>query len=140
MPPYLMPPNLHGSGQYRCPHKKHMKFKIDENLPIDIAELLTRHGHDAMTIVQQNMSGEKDPEIAVVCQREKRIIVTLDMDFADIRTYPPAEYSGIIVLRLKKQDKPYVLNVFKEIPHVLKKEPIEARLWIVDEDKIRIRE
>jgi len=89
-----------------------MKFKIDENLPIEIAEMLRPEGYDAATVHDQNMSGETDTKIASVCQREGRAIVSLDLDFADIRSYPPRDYAGIIVLRLKRQDKIHVLDSF----------------------------
>ena len=60
-----------------------MQFKVDENLPIEVAELLKKAGHDATTVVEQRLGGEADAEIASVCQREGRALVTLDTDFAD---------------------------------------------------------
>ncbi len=116
-----------------------MKFKIDENLPVEIAELLKQEGYDAMTVIEQNLSGEKDPQIASICRKEERIIVTLDTDFADIRTYPPDKYPGIIVMRLVRQDKPHILRVFTGLLGLLSKEPLKSHLWIVDEDRVRIR-
>jgi predicted nuclease of predicted toxin-antitoxin system len=89
-----------------------MKFKTDENLPGEIALLLQQAGHDALTLAEQSMLGSTDPTIASVCRAEGRAIVTLDV--ADIRTYPPKEYSGIVVLRLSRQDKPHVLRVFQQ--------------------------
>ena len=117
-----------------------MKLKIDENLPIEVAELLQQAGHDAMTVLDQHLGGEADPQIASVCQAEKRVLVTLDLDFADIRAYPPKEYSGLIVLRLKQQDKFHVLDVCRRLLSQLKSSPLEHHLWIVDEKRIRIRE
>jgi len=35
-----------------------MRFKVDENLPVDVAEFLRPNGHDAMTIFDQQMVGE----------------------------------------------------------------------------------
>jgi hypothetical protein len=66
-------------------------------------------------------------------------LITLDLDFADIRSYPPAQYSGLSVLRLKKQDKPHVLDVFNHLMRVFQDEPIERHLWIGGEKQIRIR-
>jgi predicted nuclease of predicted toxin-antitoxin system len=66
-----------------------MKFKIDENLPIEVAEILNQKGYEAKTVIDQNLSGEDDPEIASVFQTEERVLITLDIDFGDIRTYPP---------------------------------------------------
>jgi len=117
-----------------------MKFKIDENLPIEAAEMLRQAGHDVLTVFDQNMSGEADAQIALVCQSEGRVIVSLDLDFADIRTYPPRDFAGLIVLRLKQQDKIHVLWIFERLLKALSSEPVEKRLWIVDENRIRIRE
>ena len=75
-----------------------MRFKLDENLPIAAAELLRQLGHDAMTIHDQQLVGEPDPRIAAVCLAEQRALVTLDLDFSDIRTNPPGEFGGIVVL------------------------------------------
>jgi hypothetical protein len=63
----------------------------------------------------------------------------LDMDFADIRAYPPAEFPGLIVLRLRQQDKPYILDVLARLIRLLGQEPLEQQLWIVEEKRIRIR-
>ena len=116
-----------------------MKFKIDENLPIEVAEILNQNGHEAKTVIDQNLGGEDDTEIASVFQREERVLITLDTDFGDIRTYPPGKYPGIIVLRLKRQDKPYILNVFTGLVDILEQEPLKSHLWVVDENRIRIR-
>ena len=35
-----------------------MKFKVDENLPIEVVRLLEDNGHDALTILGQNLGGE----------------------------------------------------------------------------------
>jgi len=68
-----------------------MRFKIDENLHEDIAEALRTHGHDAQTVFDQGLRGHADPEIAEVARREWRAVVTLDLDFGNIREYPPEE-------------------------------------------------
>jgi predicted nuclease of predicted toxin-antitoxin system len=116
-----------------------MKFKVDENLPIEAAEMLQQGGHDAATVLEQHLGGSDDAQLAALCQLESRILVTLDMDFSDIRNYPPAEFPGLVVLRLRQQDKPHVLDVLVRLVQVLDQEPIEGNLWIVEENRIRIR-
>ena len=61
-----------------------MKFKIDENLPIDLAVLFKEAGHDALTIHDENLGGCNDPDISGICQKEERVLITLDLDFSDI--------------------------------------------------------
>lgn len=116
-----------------------MRFKVDENLPVDLAEELCAAGYEADTVDEQRLVGSSDRHLSEICKAEGRILVTLDLDFADIRTYPPETYPGIVVMRLTRQDKPHVLNVFRKALKVIGCEPLEGRLWIVEERRIRIR-
>ncbi len=115
-------------------------FKLDENLPIEVRELLRVAGFDALTVLDQGLGGRTDADVAAACRAERRTIVTFDLDFADTTRHPPAVYAGIIVLRLTRQDKPYVLDVIRAlIPH-LEEPSLTGRLWIVEDTRIRIRE
>ena len=60
-----------------------------ENLPSDLGALLSGDGHDAHSVLDEHLRGAADPSIAKVCQDEQRILITLDLDFANIKTYPP---------------------------------------------------
>jgi predicted nuclease of predicted toxin-antitoxin system len=116
-----------------------VKFKLDENLPSDVGGLLRAEGHDAHSVLDENLRGAADPSIAKVCQDEARILVTLDLDFAHIRNYPPQDYHGIIVLRLARQDTDTALAIIPRVLALLLTEPIAQRLWIVDDTRTRIR-
>ena len=116
-----------------------MRFKTDENLSKEIAELLIRAGHDAVRVDEQGLGGVADPGIAAVCQVEQRAIVTLDTDFMDIRRFPPANYAGIIVLRPHRQSIPQLITMTSRFLLLLDSEPLLGKLWIVDEGRIRIR-
>ena len=116
-----------------------MQFKMDENLHPDTAGLLRQHGHDALTVYDQGLGGHDDSEIADVCRRELRALVTLDLDFSDVRDYPPPDYAGIIVLRLHDQSRPAVLRVLTRILPLFATEPLIGHLWIVDEAQVRVR-
>jgi predicted nuclease of predicted toxin-antitoxin system len=83
-----------------------MKFKIDERLPIEAAELLRQAGYDTATVLGQDLGGAGDPDIAVTCQRENRAFITLDLDFAGIRVHPPEQFPGLIVLRSSSKTSP----------------------------------
>jgi hypothetical protein len=81
-----------------------LKLKIDENLPSECAEILRDGGFEADTVADEHLTGAEDSAIAVRSQAEGRVLITLDLDFANIRAHPPAEYAGIIVLRSKRQE------------------------------------
>ena len=116
-----------------------MQFKIDENLPGECAEILHNAGFEADTVADERLTGADDSAIAVRSRAEGRVLVTLDLDFANIRAYPPADYAGIIVLRSKRQDKPAVLALVHGIALVLANRVPAGELWIVERDRIRFR-
>ncbi len=117
-----------------------MRFKIDENLPVEVAELLREEGHEANTVLEQGLGGRADPDIASICQLEDLVLITLDTDFSDIRSYPPENFSGLIVLRLRQQDKTHVLALIPRLIPMFSAEPLAGRLWIVEEERVRIRD
>jgi len=117
-----------------------MKFKIDENLPVELVQVLHASGHDAITVLQQAMKGANDPNLMETCRAEERVLVTLDLDFANIHAYPPHSTPGVIALRVSRQDKPCVMKVFDRVVPLLEKETLKGRLWIVEESRVRIRE
>ena len=54
-----------------------MRFKVDENLPREVAQLLQQAGHDATSVLAQHLGGSPDTAIAAVCQQERRVLLTL---------------------------------------------------------------
>jgi predicted nuclease of predicted toxin-antitoxin system len=117
-----------------------MKFKIDENLPVEIADLLRSDHYDAMTVMDQELVGAKDQFIAEVCLQEGRILITLDLDFADIYTYPLHKYPGFIVFRVHRQEKYYLINIFQRMIPLISHNFQKHQLWIIEDNRIRIRE
>jgi predicted nuclease of predicted toxin-antitoxin system len=116
-----------------------VKFKIDENLPQEFAELLCKASHDAESVFDEGLVGEADSTIIDVCKIEERCLITLDLDFSDMRTYPPSDLPGLIVLRLRNQDKFSVVALVPKLVELFNLEKVTGRLWIVEEDRVRIR-
>ncbi len=116
-----------------------MLFKIDENLHEEIARLLRRNGHNAISVYDQRMQGRTDEDVAAVCRREGRVIVTQDLDFANIVGFPPEEYAGIIVLRLHDQSRPSIFAAIQRLLPLLAAESLTGCLWTVDDVGMRIR-
>jgi predicted nuclease of predicted toxin-antitoxin system len=117
-----------------------MRFKIDENLHDDVAALFAAAGHDVHTVYDEGLRGSRDDALMQHCNADGRALVTLDLDFADIRTYSPASHSGIIVLRVASQSRQHVLHVLKPAIALLASEALVGRLWIVAEAGVRIRQ
>lgn len=117
-----------------------MRFKTDENLPLQAAELLRNAGHDVVTVLDQKMGGVNDAFLSEVCRREGRVLVTLDAGFADIRAYPPGGHPGIMVLRPESQSRETIVNLLRGVLALLAREALDRKLWIVEEGRVRIRD
>jgi predicted nuclease of predicted toxin-antitoxin system len=116
-----------------------MRAKLDENVPIEAAELLRAANWDCDTVCDEGLAGADDPIVAARCQVEARVLFTLDLDFADIRAYPPSEYVGIVVLRPVEPSRRQALELVNRVLPVLSAEWIEHRLWVVEPARVRVR-
>ena len=116
------------------------RFKLDENLPRDAEALLRNGGHDVHAVLDQELGGHSDSRVFGASQAEGRILITFDLDFSDIRAYPPASHKGIWVLRPHTQSIDNTLALLRTALIVLQAEPTQGRLWIVEPDRVRIHE
>ena len=117
-----------------------MKFKLDENPPHECVDVFRLGGCTADTVNEEELSGAADGEVIARCESEQRILVTLDLDFADVRAYPPGSHPGIIVLRPSSQDKRQLLALTTRLLAIFARRSPAGQLWIVDQRKIRVRD
>ncbi len=116
-----------------------MKFKLDENLPADLATFLGEEGHDVADVVQEELAGEDDSPILKAATDEGRILMTFDLDFADIRHYPPGTHAGIVVFRLHDQRWRTLEGPARRLLAESSLDKLERGLAIVDETRVRYK-
>jgi predicted nuclease of predicted toxin-antitoxin system len=116
-----------------------LKLKLDENLPGDLAIFLRGQGHDVVDVVQEEMAGEDDQQVIKAAAHEGRILMTFDLDFADIRHYPPGTHSGIVVFRLHDERWKILEEPARRLIAEGGLDKLEQGLAIVDETRVRYR-
>jgi predicted nuclease of predicted toxin-antitoxin system len=116
-----------------------IRFKLDENIPRNAEFLLAGMGHDVDTVRDEHLVGQTDDRVLACCIEEKRVLVTLDLDFSDIRAYPPGSHAGIWVLRPDTQDAVQVVELLKGALTLLDRERPEQGLWVVERGRVRIK-
>lgn len=117
-----------------------MRFKVDENLPRIARERLEARGFDVHDVRDEGLAGSVDALIQEACEREGRILVTLDLDFADTRRYDPGRSPGVIVLRPASQSIAAIVQCLDGAIRALAREQIAGTLWIVEPERLRIRD
>jgi len=112
-----------------------MRFLIDENVRNEVKDFLKSAGHDILTLAP----GSDDETIAQVAKDTKRIILTHDQHFADILTYPPQEYSGIIRIKIHPPSPTIIIEALNDLSQKLSPEQIDKKLIILEESGFRMR-
>ena len=115
-----------------------MRFKLDENLDVRLAAAMRELGLDGDTVLSEALSGVADEGSFEACNKAGRVLITLDLDFANPFRFPPASGSGIIVLRPQSTSLAHVKSLLFGALARLKEESIEGRLWIVETGRVRV--
>jgi predicted nuclease of predicted toxin-antitoxin system len=80
-----------------------VKFKLDENLPVSSAAILTSADQNVDIVTDEGLTGAPDHDVVTAATAAGRILISLDRGLGDIRAYPPGSHAGIVVLRLTDQ-------------------------------------
>ncbi len=108
-------------------------------LPADLAPHLREAGHDVADVVGEGLGGEDDRPVLAAATAEGRVLLTFDLDFADVRHYPPDTHAGIIVFRLHDQRWATLKGPVDRLLAAGKLEDLERGLAIVDESRVRCK-
>ena len=115
-----------------------MKLKLDENLGVRCVDILRGASHDVATVADEALCGVADTRVIQACHAEQRVLVTLDLDFANPFIFRPSEYSGIAVLRLpRKPSHTDLVAAMHTLLAGLSQDSIQGALWIVQRGAIR---
>ena len=116
-----------------------MKIFTDECVYKITAALLRSWGHDVLTAQEAGLAGSSDNEILAYALKHERVLLTIDMDFSNIRHYPPKSHQGIIVAKMRPRNMDEVHKVLEHLVANLETETLSQSLVIVDSNKYRIR-
>lgn len=116
------------------------KLLLDANSSPKTRQHLTKKfNFNVIDLITENKYGLSDEEVIKLAKKEKRVIITFDLDFGEIYYFSEKEKVGIIVLRIKDQT---VESVNKFLDKFFQKKAknidLEKSLVVIDENKIRI--
>jgi predicted nuclease of predicted toxin-antitoxin system len=118
-----------------------MRFLIDADLPRSSSDVIRRYGHEAIDVRDVGLRDAKDADIARYARTQGLCLITGDVDFADIRNYPPSQYAGIVVLSLHRTANARFIN--RLLDGFLQQQDLLAQLpgnlAIVEPGRVRLR-
>lgn len=116
-----------------------MLVKLDENMSNSHAEFLRQLGYDCDRVTDEGLSGAADEIVWQQVCAEGRFFMTLDLDFSDVRRFPPGTHPGILLLRPRSRSSQAVLNLLARILREQRLETLQGCLVVADEIQTRIR-
>jgi predicted nuclease of predicted toxin-antitoxin system len=90
-----------------------VRLKLDENLSRHLKQTLSALNHDVATVADEQLLSQPDTRIGAAAKAEQRILLTLDLEFGDLRKFPPGSHPGIILFR-PQNFGPLAVNRFVE--------------------------
>ena len=97
------------------------------------------YGHDVATVADENLLSSTDEIISRIAIEENRILLTLDVEFADLRKHPPGFHPGIIVFRPYSFAPDSVNEFITNFIRTADFQKLSACVVIVDSTRIRVR-
>ena len=113
--------------------------KLDENLGRTHVDILRNAGYEADRVHDQGLSGATDATVWERVCAEGRFFVTLDLDFSDVRRYPPGTHQGILLIRSRNRSCPAVTEVLSRVIVERSLDELRGCLAVADESFTRIR-
>ncbi len=120
-----------------------LRFLADHCISNSIIQNLREANHEVLKLKDVMPVESPDGLVIAKAQDMGAILISLNGDFADIVTYPPGDYNGIVALQMR--------NHPDALPHLMRRftaylaahssmEHYRGKLFVVELDRIRIRE
>jgi predicted nuclease of predicted toxin-antitoxin system len=120
-----------------------LRFLADHCISNSFVQNLREANHEVLKLKDVLPVESPDSLVIAKAQEMGAVLLSLNGDFADIVTYPPRKYKGIVALQLR--------NHSEVLPHLMRRlsaylaahptmEHYRGKLLVVELDRIRIRE
>jgi predicted nuclease of predicted toxin-antitoxin system len=113
-----------------------VNFKLDENLPVELAADLRGMGHDTDTVASEGLRGAADWTVVKAASDADRILLTLDKGIADARR---EGHAGVVLFRPPSSGRGAVRAFIRERIQDLIGIELAGRLTVVGQSRIRFR-
>jgi predicted nuclease of predicted toxin-antitoxin system len=119
-----------------------LRFLADHCISNTIIETLREANHEVLRL--RDVLPVESPDSVVIGKARAigAIVLSLNGDFADIVTYPPANYEGIVTLQMRNHPETLSRPMTRLIDYLRLQPTMEhyrGKLLVIEADRIRIR-
>ena len=116
-----------------------MRFLLDENVDLPLADYLNERGHDATAVALDYTRSIQDHEVLEIARAEGRILITNDKDFGALIYQHQLEHAGVILFRLRDESIPAKLAHLEEVLADHADALADSAYIVVTDRRIRVR-
>lgn len=116
------------------------RILVDENIPKSVQRWLEDLGHDVVRPSDVGLKGVKDNIIIEAAIGDGRVIVTLDLDFAEIYYGSTRDKIAVVVIRIHPPTPENIKNVLSKALKKIDLGRVTKGLIIISRKKVRIIE
>lgn len=116
-----------------------IKILADECVGKKTIEQLRRAGYDVESIRELGLRGLPNGNLISRAIKEREVFLTEDLDFSNILMYPLSSHHGIILLRSARENESDVHKNLLKLLEEIEPRQFDKTLFIVDENKYRLR-
>lgn len=116
------------------------KFVIDEDLPRSTGPLLKKLDYEVYDIRDCGLRGSNDTEIFRFAVAQRAILITGDLGFGNILTYPLKSHFGIVIAHFPNEMSTQEMNrqLINGLQELADKDML-GNLVIIEPGKIRVK-
>ena len=108
------------------------RLLCDENVPAKVKESLALEGFSVKMPIPRSL----DEDVAKLAKSEGRVLVTFDRHFANTLLFPPAEYAGIVFVKIRP---PLIRAVLDALLNLFgSAREFEGKLFVLSETGFRL--
>jgi predicted nuclease of predicted toxin-antitoxin system len=120
-----------------------LPFFADHCVSNAIMQTLRDAGHDVLRLRDHLPIESPDPVVIAKAQELDALLLSLNGDFADIVSYPPANYQGIIALQVRNHPEiipPLMARLRDYLLLHSDRQYYRGKLLVVEVHRIRVRQ
>ena len=120
-----------------------LRFFADQCVGSEIIRMLREGGNEVLKLSDHISPDSPDPAVIAKAQELGCILLSLNGDFADLITYPPRKYGGIVALQVRNHPEVVARLMRRLMDYLsahLEQDEYQQKLFLVEVHRIRIRQ
>lgn len=115
-----------------------MDFLLDVPVSPALIEVLEAHGHTGVHVHQIGLHTASDESLLALASRERRVVITADLDFPRLLALSAAHGPGLILFRGGNYSESEMRSLLVRVLESISADTLQHCVCVVDKQRIRL--